>query len=470
MIDQSMLAAVPGRGVPSGANWLRQFEARYAVQSPAYDRRRRQMLALASLFITVSALGWAAHHFIAGEQELLLLQLVIAALGAVTWPLVRLQLPRTAVYYFCTVAVLMVVAQAVVLDVPTPAVPRLIQLYLLPLVICCWFLLMHDNRHARFAFAGVILMAFVALTGSLASFGFQPRLPDEVRSSGAWVIAALTSVAIVMSLRVILNELRENSALALDFARGITSSQIELFLQPQCSRDGEICGAEALMRWRHPKRGYVSPAEFIPMAERTELIIPAGEQLTRMVCDLLETWKSDPVLGALTVSVNVSGVQLYSPVAAQRLMDVVDGHGAKQQSLKFELTESMLVSDFEAIRQRMATLRAMGVRLALDDFGTGFSSLSYLRQLPLDQLKVDQSFVRELPADETSRTLARGIIRLGMELGLEVVAEGTENPQQVQCLNEMGCQIFQGFYFSKPVPVTEFVRLVGAGPLPAAPT
>jgi EAL domain-containing protein (putative c-di-GMP-specific phosphodiesterase class I) len=231
-------------------------------------------------------------------------------------------------------------------------------------------------------------------------------------------------------------------------------------LQPQCEADGRIVGAEALMRWRHAERGFVAPSDFIPVAERSGLIIPAGQRVLDDVCRAMLRWQQIDALRDIAVSVNVSRVQLTPGTPVARLVDAVPASLSNRGLIKFELTESMFVEDFDATCQLLEGIRARGIRISLDDFGTGFSSLSYLRRLPLDDLKLDQSFVRQLPADRTTEKIARSIVGLGHDLGLDVIAEGVENPSQLQALQAMGCTCFQGFLFSRPVTLQEFERLV----------
>jgi EAL domain-containing protein (putative c-di-GMP-specific phosphodiesterase class I) len=220
--------------------------------------------------------------------------------------------------------------------------------------------------------------------------------------------------------------------------------------------DGRVTGAEVLVRWNHPERGMVSPADFIPLAEETGLILPLGQWILEAACKQLAHWATRPEMALLTVAVNVSAHQFRQPDFVDQVLAVLESTGADPKQLKLELTESMLVSNLEDIVEKMFALRAKGVGFSLDDFGTGFSSLSYLKRLPLDQLKIDQSFVRDVLSDPNDAAIAKTIITLAQSLGLGVIAEGVETRMQQEFLASSGCHAYQGYFFSRPLPVDGF--------------
>jgi EAL domain-containing protein (putative c-di-GMP-specific phosphodiesterase class I) len=215
-------------------------------------------------------------------------------------------------------------------------------------------------------------------------------------------------------------------------------------------------GAEALIRWPHPERGMISPAEFIPLAEETGLIVPLGRWVLETACRQLVSWASTPETAQLTLSVNVSARQIYQPDFVDQVLEVVEKSGADPRRLKLELTESTLASDIAGVIEKMRLLKQKGIGFALDDFGTGYSSLTYLKRLPLDELKIDQSFVRDVLTDSNDAAIARTIVALAHSLGLEVIAEGVETPEQWKFLAELGCPAYQGYYFARPVPIERF--------------
>ncbi len=247
--------------------------------------------------------------------------------------------------------------------------------------------------------------------------------------------------------RVLLEEELRN-ALALN--------QFHLYYQPQVDITGKIIGAEALIRWEHPERGLISPFHFIPLAEETGLILPIGQWVLNQACTQLKLWQANPSTQQLSVSINVSAKQFHQADFVELVVKTVELNQIKPGLLKIELTESMLVDNIETIISSMNVLKKAGVSFELDDFGTGYSSLQYLKRLPLHQLKIDQSFVREIATDKNDKAIVKTIINMAQGLGLQVIAEGVETREQLQHLQKIGCAYYQGYYFGKPVPIEEF--------------
>ena len=237
--------------------------------------------------------------------------------------------------------------------------------------------------------------------------------------------------------------------------QALVSQEFQLFYQIQVQHDGAVQGAEALVRWRHPTRGMVSPAQFIPLAEETGLILPLGQWVLETACAQLVVWANAPQTAHWTVAVNVSALQFAQSDFVDNVMLALERTRANPHLLKLELTESMVVGNIDAIISRMNALRALGVRFSLDDFGTGYSSLSYLKRLPLAQLKIDQSFVRDLLDDPNDAIIAQTIVSLGHSLGLVVIAEGVETQAHRDELARMGCDAFQGYFFGRPTPAAD---------------
>jgi diguanylate cyclase (GGDEF)-like protein/PAS domain S-box-containing protein len=241
------------------------------------------------------------------------------------------------------------------------------------------------------------------------------------------------------------------SQLEADLRQGLAAREFYLAYQPQVDHKGQIVGVEALLRWQHPRRGLVMPAQFIALAEELGLIAEIGKWLLEQACQQLVQWTNDPPTQHLTLAVNVSVRQFRHPAFIDHTTETLTRTGAAPGKLKIEITESMLISDIEETRRKMMALKAIGVRFALDDFGTGFSSLAYLQQLPLDELKIDQSFIRNITTDKNNAAITRSIIALAHNLGLSVIAEGVETEDQRQFLAEEGCSTFQGYLYHKPL-------------------
>ena len=245
------------------------------------------------------------------------------------------------------------------------------------------------------------------------------------------------------------------AAVSSDLRIGLQEKQFLLYYQPMVDRHGRITGVEALLRWQHPERGLVEPMEFIPVAEDTGLILPLGLWALETVCELLAGWAERPETAGLSVAVNVSVRQFRHPDFVDTVMAAIKRTGVKPHRLKLELTESLLADRMEITIAKMGTLKALGVTLSLDDFGMGYSSLSALKRLPLDQLKIDKSFVADLLTDPNDAAISRAIITLAQSLNLEVVAEGVETQAQLNFLMDQGCDHFQGYLYSKPLPIEQ---------------
>jgi EAL domain-containing protein (putative c-di-GMP-specific phosphodiesterase class I) len=240
-----------------------------------------------------------------------------------------------------------------------------------------------------------------------------------------------------------------------DLREAVEQQQFLLHYQPQIT-GGKLTGAEALVRWQHPTRGMVSPIEFIPLAEDTGLILPLGQWVLETACKQLAMWATLPSMAHLTIAVNVSAHQFRLADFVQQVLAVLQTTDANPHRLKLELTESLLVSNVEDVIDKMRLLKTAGVGFSLDDFGTGYSSLAYLKRLPLDQLKIDQSFVRDVLTDPNDASIARTIITLAASLGLNVIAEGVETEAQRSFLADAGCAAYQGYFFSRPLPIEGF--------------
>ncbi|MBC3920874.1 EAL domain-containing protein [Undibacterium sp. CY18W] len=252
--------------------------------------------------------------------------------------------------------------------------------------------------------------------------------------------------AVVTSRAIMEKELRES----------LRNEQLQLYYQAQVNHDGELIGVEALARWQHPQRGMIPPAEFIPLAESTGLILPLGYWVLQTACKQLVSWARQEQRAHLTIAVNVSARQFRQTDVVEQVLAIIHQTGANPHLLKLELTESLLVDDVEDIIRKMELLKAAGLCFSLDDFGTGYSSLTYLKRLPLDQLKIDQSFVRDVLSDPNDAAIARTIVALSQSMGLSVIAEGVESAEQRDYLASQGCYAYQGYYFGRPMPIADF--------------
>jgi EAL domain-containing protein (putative c-di-GMP-specific phosphodiesterase class I) len=251
-------------------------------------------------------------------------------------------------------------------------------------------------------------------------------------------------------------EVSAHAALEADLRDAVQQQQFLLHYQPQVVDDGRLIGVEALLRWQQPQRGMVSPADFIPLAETTGLILPIGQWVLETACAQLAAWARDPALVHLSIAVNVSARQFRQANFVDTVLATLASSTANPKRLKLELTESMLVDDVEGIIAKMSRLKASGISFSLDDFGTGYSSLAHLKRLPLDQLKIDQGFVRNIVTDPNDAAIAKMVVALAESTGLSVIAEGVELQAQADFLAHLGCHAYQGYLFGRPLPLAAF--------------
>jgi EAL domain-containing protein (putative c-di-GMP-specific phosphodiesterase class I) len=253
-----------------------------------------------------------------------------------------------------------------------------------------------------------------------------------------------------------------------DLRKALAKRQFHLYYQIQMDSSHYPLGAEALIRWTHPERGLVQPAQFIPVAEETGLILPIGQWVLHEACAQIKAWQQNALTRDLVLAVNVSPKQFRQPDFVAQVRAALKHHAINPERLKLEITESILLENIEETITTMQVLKEIGVRFSLDDFGTGFSSLQYLKRLPLDQLKIDRSFVRDIAIDSSDKAIVRTIIAMAQSLGLGVIAEGVETEEQLQLLLDSGCSHYQGYLFGKPIPIEQFEALLNQGRQSAA--
>jgi diguanylate cyclase (GGDEF)-like protein len=252
-----------------------------------------------------------------------------------------------------------------------------------------------------------------------------------------------------------------------DLRKALERGELQLYYQPQLNlASGQVNGVEALIRWQHPQRGLVSPADFIPLAEDTGLIGPIGEWVLREACRQNRLWQSHG-LPPLRMAVNVSGQQLGAPEFVDMVARALEETGHVAQRLELEITETTLMRNLDQSAQVLSRLRALGVRLSIDDFGTGYSSLGYLKHLPVQTVKIDRSFVAELPENSHDAAITNGIIDMGHNLGLEVIGEGVETAAQLRYLRERGCDMIQGYLLHAPTTADNLEAWLGSNSRPS---
>ena len=414
---------------------------------------------LGSLAVVALALCWGVVFLVMQSWSLAIADLVLAAIGVSSWLLIHNGRLDAALIISQLAFLAMAIGFCLVFDTPTDTMPRVSHLYLLTLAMLGYLNYLRKPSVLQLVVIGLCLAAFIAFASAKLSFPFAQPISDDFRLVGSWVNVIIAVAMLCGCVYVIQVKFTQTTDMARDLRSALLNRELSLYYQPQVNRAGQMLGAEALLRWTSPKRGFVSPADFIPTAEEAGLMTTIGAWVLEQACQTLAVWQADPARRDLTLSVNVSASQFHEQGFEQSVFEQIATHRIDATKLKLELTESVMVADVEAVIAKMHRLRSAGIGLALDDFGTGYSSLDYLRRLPLNQLKMDRSFILEVVDNKRSASMARNILQLGQDLDLTVLAEGVETHEQFLFLLDHGCAEFQGFLFGRPVPREEFDQL-----------
>lgn len=403
---------------------------------------------------------WAIAFAAQGLWVLAALDLAVATAGAIVIFCVRHDHLRMGAAVFVCSAYAIICALGLFIDVPDGTHPRSMHVFLLALAFAAHLVLQLERRLWYYGVPVLCMLTFLVLASSSVGYLLPYGIPEENRTLNAWfnnfsALLCLFSVMVLMHADV-----RVRTALEADLHAGLKNQQLVVYYQPQVTHDGRVTGAETLVRWQHPVRGLVPPSEFIPLAEQCGLISEVGLQVLDAACLQLVAWARRPDRAQLSLSVNVSASELREPGFIPGILAVLARTGADPSRLKIELTETMLVANIDDVMAKMSALRERGIAVSLDDFGTGFSSLNYLKRLPLDQLKIDKSFIDNVLSDANDVAIARTVVTLGQQLGLQVVAEGVETEEQRQLLESIGCLAYQGYLFSRPLPAEAFEQFL----------
>ena len=431
-------------------------------------RRVALLLTVCGWLTAAMTLGWTLGllHLIGWQAAMIPAPGVLAGLLAV-WFAGRGR-PYLGGAIQCGALYVVVCLTCAFLDQTTDQMPRTTHLFLVPLATGMYMGLRGSPKLWRHGIVAFIFLTFVVLACTALVGEPAHNLPDELRVIGGKANTVAAAVAMYLAMHIMQADVEARNAYEADLREAIRTGQLALHYQPQVDQDGQVLGAEALLRWPHPRRGMISPAEFIPLAEKTGLILPMGDWVLDTACGHLAELSSHPDTAHLTISVNISVHQVREPDFVVKAMAAIERHKVDPQRLKMELTESVFARDMDDLISKMKALKQYGVCFSLDDFGTGYSSLSYLKRLPLDQLKIDQAFVRDLLTQPRDLAIAKTIVDLGTSLSMAVMAEGVETREQLQILENMGCKQFQGYLFGKPMPLAA-LREQAAQALPSRP-
>ncbi|WP_439815283.1 putative bifunctional diguanylate cyclase/phosphodiesterase [Zavarzinia sp. CC-PAN008] len=415
---------------------------------------------LVALCMGVLGLLWLTLFLALGQYTEAALEAPVLIGAGLIWALGTRGQLKTAMVVAHVQTYLIVVAICLYWDVPDGHAPRVVHLFLLPMAFVAFMTFRRHEPWLRFGFTALNLATFVVFSSALLAFPWAKPLPPEVRVLGSWVQSAMAVGGGILCLAVMQTQLALRGRIGRELHVALWNRQFLLHYQPQVDRHGRVLGAEALIRWQHPTRGMVPPGEFIPAAEMLGIMYPIGTWVLDEACRQLARWAAVPDLRHLSISVNVSSQQFFEGAFVDEVFATLARHGIEPRRLKLELTESVMVGDPDDVAAKMRRLRHGGIDVALDDFGTGYSSLKYLKDFPLAEMKIDRAFVRDMLESEHAAVIAKGIISLGRQLGLTVIAEGVETVEQQAFLIAQGCTQFQGFLFGRPMPAEDIEGMV----------
>ena len=423
---------------------------------PQYSARLNFLYKLPILAVVFLAFIWSLIFAWMGTWPLALGQFFLALVCLYGWRLADRGHLSPALLMSQAVFFIMLVVLCLVYDVPSAEVPRVSHIFLLGVALVGYINYKRQRSRLQLAMIATSLATFVVFSSSAHALPFAEPIPDSIRVYGAWINSMIATGILATGTYVFQAEVRRDDQVVRDLEAALWSGDLRLYFQPQVSIDGTIIGAEALLRWQHAERGLVPPSEFIPIAEHAGLMGKIGYWVLQQACRTLADWQRHPETAELTLSVNVSASQFLEDEFEQSVLNLVSTFDIDATKLKIELTESVMVANTEQVVAKMHVLRAAGIGMALDDFGTGYSSLGYLRRLPLTQLKIDRSFVQDVTEGERNAALVRSIIQIGRDLDLTILAEGVETREQLQWLDDGGCDEYQGYLFGKPMPIEGF--------------
>ncbi len=441
-----------------------QGAGRSGMMARRRQRRALHLLLATGVIMMSLGFGWGVFFASRGAWVVAAVEMALALLGGVVIVMARLRRIRAASWLAFTGLFALLCFFSAFLDVSTAAVPRTVHVFLLVLAVCAHHVFRDERPWLRYGVVTVLVGVFVFFAAAPVGTPDRFAITEDVRRIGIWINLATAAASLLIVLRLAETDVAEHRALHRALRDALSQRRFRLLYQPQVDAGGRIIGAEALLRWHDAQRGLVRPADFMQAAEDTGFILPLGQWVLQDACRQLAEWRREPALQRMRLSVNISALQLRQPDFVQQVDDAVTRSGIDAGLLTLELTESVLVHDMDDAVGKMRALHAMGVRLSLDDFGAGYASLSYLRDLPFAEMKIDRAFTRGIVRDAHAASITRNLLQMGRDLGIDVIAEGIEQDEQFALLCEQGCRLFQGYLFGRPMDATAFRQRVTATP------
>lgn len=411
---------------------------------------------IASLLGLIVSLGWLVVFAAMQEWKLVSSELLLAAAAFPCWRIAMRGHFSAGLMLAQLVCIIYVIVFCLLFDIPESGIPRSTHLYLPVIALVGYFNYQRHPDRLQASAIVVSLLAFIVLSSADLIFSFADPMPHHFRTFSPWVNALIATAIFCGGIAAMHADFSRRTEKVRAIQNALFNDELVLFFQPLLNSCGQVTGAEALLRWQHPQQGLLPPSAFIPDAQRAGLMPAVGNWVIVHAFRELAKWQADPLTRDLTLSINITVDHLMKADFVANLISQANITQIAPSRVKLELTESVFASDMDTVVTKMNTLAAAGFRFSLDDFGTGFSSLSYLRRLPLAQIKIDRSFISGATDNPKGAVIARSIARMGMDLNLEVLAEGIETPEQWLMMQDFGCTAFQGFYFSRPLSFSDF--------------
>ncbi len=434
----------------------RQAGLSAAEQTGLYPARMITAFRYGSLAFVALGAAWAIVFSIMGWWGIVALDMAIIASGLSIYALVRRGQLALGLLIAQAVLILIASIMALIIDVPTAEAPRVSHLYLLVVAALGFLNYQRKASRAQLVLIVISLLLFVVFASTPLANPFVVDMPVALHEGGTWFNAIVATVLLTGCVYLMQAELARKDKVGRELLSALWHDEFYLVYQPQVGLDHQTVGAEALLRWNSPERGVVSPAAFIPEAERAGLMVAIGGWVLKQGCLTLAEWGKRPEFRHLTLSINVSASQILDDGFEDLVRGTLAATGADARHLILEMTESVLVTETETVVNKLAGLQALGITFALDDFGTGYSSLAYLRNLPFQQIKIDRGFVNDMLADPRSASLIKNVVQIGRDLGQLVLAEGVETAEQQALLAQIGCMQFQGYFHGRPTEPADF--------------
>ncbi|MCU4422715.1 EAL domain-containing protein [Acinetobacter sp. WU_MDCI_Abxb74] len=345
-----------------------------------------------------------------------------------------------------------------IFDVATLDRPRVAHLFLPAGAILGYLNYRRDPSFLQIVLIILSIACFIFFSGSSFTLDSAIPLSENIRDHGGWIATCVATLMICISIYTMQLEIQTENTMVQDLRLALAKEQFELFYQPQMNSSEKIIGAEVLLRWNHPVLGYIPTKDFIPAAETFDLMPEIGEWVLVQGFKVLQDWSEKEATKDLTLSINISADHFMQPNFEQTVIAMVQKYEVNPAQLILEITESIALNNCVSVIEKMHFLSKHGIQLSLDDFGTGYSSLSYLQKMPIRQIKIDRSFVQAALDDKRSNKLVTGIIKIGLDLNLQVLVEGIETAEQFSAFKNNGCTEFQGYLWGCPMPLNDFLK------------